>query len=287
MFTKSELNKEIHKSTPPPNFLRKKDNKEHANIKLNSILISIVIPLYNEEKTIKDVVEKIPYSYNQEIIVVDDGSTDNSREILKKTRRKIRLIQHEKNKGYGAAILTGISKSKGNIIVTIDSDGQHDPSDIPKMLEPLLKDQADIVIGSRYLGKCKYNVPLHTRVGEKSIETLLWLLFRQKISNNQSGFRAFNKKSIIVFENSFFENYGLCTQMLFEAGLRKLRIIEIPITLHPRFHGVSRVKLLEVIRSIIICIIIYTIKKIINLFFPSKLACERLNGAIQKFFNNI
>ncbi|MHA1274395.1 MAG: glycosyltransferase family 2 protein [Promethearchaeota archaeon] len=283
-YSKSEVNKEIY-DIAPSDLPKNKYNKACKNIRLNSFQISVVVPLYNEEKTIGKVIEKIPHSSLYEIIVVDDGSTDNSVKNLLKIRKKIKLIQHEENMGYGAAILTGINKSTGDFIITIDSDGQHDPRDIPKMLTPIINDQADIVIGSRYLGKCNYDVPLHTRVGEKSIETLLWLMYRQKISNNQSGFRAFNRKSIKIFENSLFKNYGLCTQMLFEAAVRNLRIKEIPITLHPRFHGVSRVKLMELIRSILICIIIYTIKKLMNFIFSSKTFHRKLDALIKYFFS--
>lgn len=262
-------------STINDEFLKISENNSEKikNTNFNNLLsspyISIVIPLYNEEKSIIDVIKKIPESSLFEILIIDDGSTDNSVKKIKRTGRDVKLIQHDKNQGYGAAILSGIYNSNGEIIVTLDSDGQHDPRDIPKLIKPIIENKVDIVIGSRYLGNCNYNVPLHTRAGEKFIQTFLWLMYRQDISNNQSGFRAFNRKSIEIFENSIFNQYGLCTQMLFEAGCKMLRIREIPITLHPRYYGISRIRIVRLIRSILTCVILYSFKRIINDLFPN------------------
>ncbi|KKL70165.1 hypothetical protein LCGC14_2107630, partial [marine sediment metagenome] len=95
-------------------------------LKQKKRLISIVIPLYNEENTILDLIERIPNHHQYEIILVDDGSTDTSLERIKEIEnRDIRIIQHERNQGYGAALLSGFKHSTGDIIVTMDSDGQH------------------------------------------------------------------------------------------------------------------------------------------------------------------
>ncbi len=240
--------------------------------KSKEILTSIVIPLYNEEKSIKDVIDRIPNHHLYEIIIVDDGSTDNSVERIKELEnREIRIIQHEKNRGYGASILTGFENAVGDIIVTMDSDGQHNPEEISKLIRPIINNQADFVVGSRYLGSSNYKVPLHTRVGENIISLCLWFLYRQKVGNNQSGFRAFNSKYVKIFKNIRDTKFGLCTQMIYKAAEHGLRVSEIPIKMNVRQYGNSRVYLFKIIISISYCILIFSVKRFkLNRFLPSR-----------------
>ena len=262
-----------------------KEESKFTKIKLNidniyvpykipkeSLLISIIIPLYNEKHSIKDVINRIPNSFKFEIIIIDDGSTDNSIEKINQIyNREIKLIRHFENRGYGAAILTGIKHTTGDIIVTLDSDGQHNPEEIPLLIEPIINNQADIVVGSRYLGRSTYRVPLHTRVGEFIVNKCLRYMFRQNIANNQSGFRAFNKKSLEIFENMIFSRFGLCTEVLFKAAINGLRICEVPITVNRRENGISYNKILEICKSVFSCIILYFLKRIkIGKIIPKK-----------------
>jgi len=129
-------------------------------------LISIIIPLFNEENTIKDVIERIPNHQQYEIILVDDGSTDNSIKKVQEIKdREIKIVTHPKNKGYGEAVLSGFKHATGDILVTLDSDGQHNPEELPNLIKPIINKKADITIGSRYLGKCNYKMPLYVQVG--------------------------------------------------------------------------------------------------------------------------
>ena len=233
------------------------------NFKDEKNLISVVIPLFNEEKSIKNVIDKIPNHRLYEIIVVDDGSTDNSVNIIKEiNNREIKLIRHNRNLGYGAAILSGIKYARGDIIVTMDSDGQHNPEEIPKLTKPVINNQADIVIGSRYLGKCNYKIPLYTRAGEYFISLSLWLLFLKKIYNNQCGFRAFNKGVLKIFKNMRYTQFGFSTEVLFKAAFNKYRIVEIPVSINPRKFGKSNVNLFNILKSIFSCILFYTLRKL-------------------------
>ncbi|MFO7796137.1 MAG: glycosyltransferase family 2 protein, partial [Promethearchaeia archaeon] len=186
------------------------------------LLISIIIPLYNEEKTITQVINSIPNHRHYEIIIVDDGSTDKSLEKIQELSNDnnyINIISHKENKGYGSSILTGFKHSTGDIIVTLDSDGQHDPGQIPLLIKPILDDEADIVIGSRYLGKSNYKIPLHTQIGEAFVEKILKYLFHREVENNQSGFRAFRKECIDTFDEYLYTDFGLCTEILFKASM--------------------------------------------------------------------
>ncbi len=239
-----------------------KEFEPKSYFKNDNFLVSIVIPLYNEEKSIQNVLYKIPNHHPTEIIIVDDGSTDNSIEKIKKINdSRIKIIKHKINRGYGNAILTGFKHSKGDIIVTLDSDGQHNPEEISKIIKPIIKNEADVVIGSRYLGECTYKIPLHVRTGEIFIANVLWIFFGKKIKNNQSGYRAFNKKSIKLLKHTKFTGMGFTTEILFRSSFNNLKICEIPITVEPRKHGISRVKLIKLIKSVLLCIAFYMFQK--------------------------
>lgn len=238
--------------------LRKvKSNKEAE------YLISIIIPVYNEEKTILKILNDLPKNDDIEIIVIDDHSLDNSVKEIEKARKhhEIKLIKHNKNQGYGRAILVGIKNSKGNIIVTMDSDGQHRPGDIYSLIKPILEKKADFTIGSRYLGKYHYKLPLTTRFGEVIIEKLIYIFYGQKIRNNQNGFRAFNRKIIHIFDNIYYHGYAFATELILKAKLFGYIIKECPISVYKRQYGSSGIILNILALNIFSCFIRYFIKK--------------------------
>ena len=232
------------------------------NIKNNSILVSIVIPVFNEENTVKDVLERLPKSKTTEVIVVDDHSTDNSLKQISKVENhlNIRVIQHQKNMGYGKALLTGIKSSRGKIIVTMDSDGQHQPIDLYTLIKPILTNEADITVGSRYIGTYNYKLPVSTRIGETVIEKFILMLFGQKIMNNQGGFRAFHRKTLKIFSDIKFEDYAFTTELLLKAALSEFKIKECPIHLLDREHGASKIILTKLMLNILLCIGYYSIQ---------------------------
>ncbi len=232
--------------------------------KESNFTLSIVIPVYNEEKSIRNILNLIPHNDGIEIIVVDDGSTDKSFQEAIESDKSIKLIKLDVNQGYGNAILTGVKNASGDIIITMDSDGQHNPNEICRLIEPILNDKADICIGSRYLGKCNYNIPLFTRLGECFIEKSLQILFGQKISNNQSGFRAFKKTTTDVFKKIKFNGFAFATELLIKSKLKNYRIKEVPIVLEPRKYGISKIRLLKLTITLLSCIAYYFFIKIKN-----------------------
>ncbi|MFW9827046.1 MAG: glycosyltransferase family 2 protein [Candidatus Thorarchaeota archaeon] len=273
---------------------------ENENIPLTSLfkeitreipsfhLISVIIPLYNEEKTIKNIIERIPDHQKYEIIIVNDGSTDKSLEKVKEvTDRHIKIIEHEVNQGYGAAVLSGLSHATGDIVVTLDSDGQHNPEEIPYLVKPILNNRADITVGSRYLGKSNYKVPIYTRLGEYFVSTWLKMLFKQSVCNNQSGFRAFNSNSLRIFKSLKHTTFGFCTETLFEAAYNKLRICEVPILVNIRKYGTSHIKLFRILIAICSCILTYLVKRFkLNRFIPGRILAKIKNQiklVIKKF----
>jgi glycosyltransferase involved in cell wall biosynthesis len=243
-----------------------------SQLKTSDLLISVIIPVYNEEYSIKDVIERIPNHLNYEIILVDDGSTDKSVPKIKEIERdNIKILQHQKNLGYGAALITGFKNAIGDIIVTLDSDGQHCPEEIPDLIKPIINKQADIVIGSRYLGKSSYRVPTYTKIGENIISFFLWILFRQKIKNNQNGLKAFSKKSVKIFNSMMYNRFGLCTEIIFKAAYYKFKLLEIPASINSRKHGASYVNILRLFIAISTCILVYGLKKVITIFIKQNI----------------
>ncbi len=251
----------------PFRFQRLYDFLNQVKKKEDQILISIILPAYNEEKTIKQLLESLPNDNSIEIIVIDDNSTDNSaREIRKaNNNRKIRFLKHKQNRGYGGAIVTGIKQAKGDVIVTMDSDGQHCPNDILKLVKPIFLGEADCTIGSRYLGSNYYDLPLKTRLGEAIIEKLLQIFFNQKVMNNQNGFRAFNRKLCSLLENAEFHGFAYATEMLLLILINGNRIQECPVKVYQREHGSSKISLVKLILNLYTCFARYVIGNLLNI----------------------
>lgn len=208
--------------------------------------IVLGIPAYNEEKNLAQIIFNIK-KITEEIIVCDDGSEDLTSEIAKSFN--VELIQHSTNIGYGGAIKSIIKKfmeSDGDVLVTFDADGQHKIDDIEKVLEPIKKNLSDIVIGSRFLEK-NTGIPNYRKAGIKAINRITNISTGKKISDTQSGFRAYKRS---VFEKISLSNdgMGISTEILIKATKKKFKISEIPITVsydgdtsthNPFSHGAS------------------------------------------------
>ena len=244
---------------------------EQESIDDNSLHLSIILPVYNEARTILKLIQSLPIHKSIEIIIVDDHSTDNSLEEINKAnyKGKIHIIEHKVNSGYGAALLTGIRYSKGKVFITMDSDGQHQASDLHNLVKPIFDGQADITIGSGYKGTYNYKLPLSTRIGEAVLEVIIRIFFGQKVKNNQGGFRAFHRKTIKMFEDTRFHGYAFTTELILSAALHEYKIKECPINLLGREHGASYIILNKLFLSLALCIGLYAIKNIKRLFTRS------------------
>lgn len=182
------------------------------------------------------------------VIVVDDGSQDKTAELAKLAGAKV--LAHPQNMGKGAALKTGFQVAKdADIIVTMDSDGQHRVEEIPKILEPILKGEADVVNGSRYLdGNVDTETPAYRRVGQNVLDTATNISGKIKVTDSQSGFRAFAGHTIPIFR-FHSHDYTIESEMLIEAAKAGLRIKEVEISAtygeethhkkNPISHGVS------------------------------------------------
>ncbi|MDC0154183.1 glycosyltransferase family 2 protein [Nitrosopumilus sp.] len=208
--------------------------------------IAIGIPAYNEEENIGAIIVKLKKIANT-IIICNDGSTDMTAEIAKGLGAIV--ISHSKNKGYGEAIKTIFLRARDeqvDMLITFDADGQHQIEDISKVTEPINSGNADVVIGSRFLDD-ETKIPKYRKIGIKAITQLTNITTGSKITDSQSGFRAYNKlalKRIIPTESGM----GISTEILMKIQEQKLRITEVPIkisyegntsTHNPVSHGTS------------------------------------------------
>ena len=196
--------------------------------------VIIGIPAYNEEKNIAGMITKVK-KYADSIIVCDDGSTDLTKEISEELGAIV--ISHSKNRGYGAAINSLFLKAKeleSDIFVTFDADGQHRIEDIPVVTKPIMNNEADVVIGSRFLDTRSEEMPNYRKVGIKLITKVTNLSIKEKLTDSQSGFRAYNKKALDEIIPSD-EGMGVSTEILIKASNLDLKIVEVPIKV--RYEG--------------------------------------------------
>lgn len=196
-----------------------------------------IIPAYNEEKALADVIGKT-LGHVDEVIVVDDGSSDKTSEVA--IEAGARVIKHSVNLGKGEALKSGF-KAVGDdsIIITIDGDGQHNPSEIPDLVRPIIEDGADLVNGSRYMNGPEENTPAYRRVGQKVLDIATNISAGTKVTDSQSGFRAFSPQSKNVFR---FKDtgFGIESEMLVDAAEAGLKIVEVPITVRYDLDGSTK-----------------------------------------------
>ena len=208
--------------------------------------ITVGIPAYNEEKNIAKIIVKLKKIADQ-IIVCNDGSTDLTSEIAENLGAIV--INHTKNRGYGSGIKSILEKSKeigSELLVTFDGDGQHRVEDIKKIIEPIEKNEIDLVIGSRFLNE-EQEIPQYRKLGIKLITKITNANLKEKITDSQSGFRAYSKEVISKLKTSDM-GMGVSTEILIKASSLNFKIGEVPITIlydgntsthNPVSHGTS------------------------------------------------
>jgi len=209
--------------------------------------IIVGIPAFNEEKNIAAIITKLA-DITDTIIVCNDGSSDLTSDIAEKMGAFV--INHEKNLGYGAAIRSIFLKAKeldGDILVTFDADGQHRIEDIEKVTKPIIDQEVDLVIGSRFLDESEKEVPQYRKVGIKVITKITNASIKKQLTDSQSGFRAYSKKVLNELNPSEL-GMGISTEILIKASSKNFRITEVPIkilyagdtsTHNPVSHGSS------------------------------------------------
>ena len=209
--------------------------------------ITVGIPAFNEEKNIASIIQKLNQVADT-VIVCNDGSTDNTAKIAEKMGAIV--ITHQQNLGYGEAIRSLFLKAReldSDMLVTLDSDGQHRISDILPVIDPIITNQADLVIGSRFLEDNQEDMPKYRKIGIKMITSLANSSLEHSVSDSQSGFRAYGKNVLSKITPS--ENgMGVSNEILIKVSKKGFRIVEVPIvvsyegdtsTQNPISHGAS------------------------------------------------
>ncbi|MCW3995565.1 MAG: glycosyltransferase family 2 protein [Candidatus Bathyarchaeota archaeon] len=207
------------------------------------MLLSIIIPMYNEELTVGNIIDRthavlkqigLPY----EILVVDDHSHDRSLEAAKKHGVRLFMLNHHLGKGY--VLRAGFAKAKGDIVVTIDSDGSHRPEELPEVLTPILQDKADLVIGSRYMNHKPVAARKLNRFGVRIFNYLIEIFTGVAITDSQSGYRAM-KRSVLDKQKLYAREYEIESEMLVKTAKAGFRVAEVPISFEQRTYGRSGV----------------------------------------------
>jgi len=197
---------------------------------LNPPKLTVVIPVYNEKNSLLEIIRRVQaVPIEKEIILVDDFSTDGTRDVLRDLERhEFKVLYHEKNQGKGAALRTGFQRATGEFVIVQDADLEYDPNDYSKLLQPVLDGRADVVYGSRFSGQRKNMTSLHT-LGNLFLTGVTNLLYRTSITDMETCYKLFRRETIqgIRIEGNRFNFEPEVTAKLLKRGLR---IVEVPIS---------------------------------------------------------
>ena len=235
---------------------------------------SIIIPVYNEEQVIGDFLKSLlAFNQNDEIILVDDGSTDKTNEIISKF--PVKLIKHSNNKGYGAALKTGIRNSTGDKIITLDSDGQHNPQYINEIKR--LLPEYDMVIGNRTDDSFQHKTRMR---GKKLIKIIAEYLIEQKLPDYNSGFRGFDKilmsDLLHIMPNGF--SFSTTSTLAFIKEGYNIETFDIKVT--QRIGRKSSVKISkDSFKTVLLIVRIIMLFNPLKIFFPASIIFSLLGLA--------
>ena len=217
--------------------------KASPDMEREEFSVSVVIPVFNEEQTVADIVNRTKKTLQNmgvsyEVLVIDDGSFDNSAAICEEMQTNVVRCVHQ---GKGLALRSGFKLAKGGVVVTLDADGSHQPEEIPFVVGPIMDGKADFVIGSRFLNSKanKRKIPKINRIGNRLFNSLTGYISGIKISDSQSGFRAF-RASLIQRMDLGSHGYEVESEMLIKALRLGARVMETPIHFDQRTMGASK-----------------------------------------------
>ena len=198
--------------------------------------LSVVIPVYNEEKNISEIIKRVQAAkLAKEIVVVDDASKDGTREILQKLdgRKNVRVLLHERNQGKGAAVVTGLKAAKGDVLLIQDADLEYDPRDYPALLQPIDEGLADVVYGSRFLGG-SHRVTMFWHLVANQLLTLMTnILYNTILTDMETGYKVF-RREVIEGMKIRAKRFDFEPEFTAKVLKRKYRIFEVPISFNPR-----------------------------------------------------
>lgn len=215
--------------------------------------LSVIIPVYNEVQNIREILKRVQSTgLAWEILIVDDGSTDGTREILKELdgTDQIRVVLHEENQGKGAAVRTGFSEAKGEVFLIQDADLEYDPRDYPDILKPIEEGIADVVYGSRFLGGPRRSTMFWHMIANKLLTLATNILYNNILTDMETGYKVFRREvldGITIHSNSFNFEPEFTAKIL----KKKVRIFEVPISFNPRdYSDGKKIKLYDAFEAI-------------------------------------
>lgn len=229
----------------------------------------IIIPAYNEAENIEKVVDNLVNNYPQyDYVIINDGSGDDTEEICLKNHYN--FISLPLNLGIGGAVQTGYRyalKNHYDIAVQIDGDGQHDIAYVEKLIDPIIRGEADITIGSRFINKEGFQSSASRRTGIMFLSSLIYITCFKRVKDVTSGFRAVNEKFIKIYAGNYPNDYPE-PEAIVEALMHRGKIIEVPVVMKERMSGNSSINfkrsvyyMIKVTLAIIVCRISFGIRR--------------------------
>jgi glycosyltransferase involved in cell wall biosynthesis len=198
--------------------------------------LSVIIPVYNEKNTVRELVRRVQaMNLANEIVIVDDGSQDGTREILAELdgKNKVRVILHEKNQGKGAAVRTGIHSAHGDVLLIQDADLEYDPREYPSLLKPIEEGNADVVYGSRFLGAPHRAILFWNMVANKLLTFMTNILYNNILTDMETGYKVF-KKEVVADMQLRANRFDFEPEFTAKVLKKKVRVYEVAISFNPR-----------------------------------------------------
>jgi len=198
--------------------------------------VSVIIPVYNEVNTICEILQRVQATgIPSEIVVVDDGSKDGTRDLLKTLdgQNGVRVILHEKNQGKGAAVVTGIRNAAGDVLLVQDADLEYDPRDYPALLRTIEEGKAQVVYGSRFMGAPRRTAMFWHMVANKLLTLMTNILYNNILTDMETGYKVF-RREVVHGMTIHARRFDFEPEFTAKILKRRFRIYEVPITFNPR-----------------------------------------------------